>query len=606
MNKALLFFCLLGLFFSPETFCQGENRIRSIKLNKITELNKKINYTKKDRKLINQLSELSRTHSVIQQFDEALKYGNESLKLAKEQNYLEGIAKAYATLGAIYFDQGLIEKSQETLLKAEKKLIQLNDEEELVFIYQYMGQNDIKLGDTLLAIQRYTKGLKLSEKNKIHHRLGFFNDFLGYVYYWKRDYQKSIYYFGVALEVYKRIDLYHRASLLARNIGLDLYHRIALSAGNIGLCYLEMGDRLKSIEYYILSATNYKKENNKHGEKWTNDMISRIYRSIGDYTMAFVYNHRNENLYDTIKQPYWKSIIGRIDGLIYLEKGDYNQAEELLLKSLKDFKSMGSKANISITKLSLTKLYFLTENFEKSMNYAKSTLEYAMDLNNKDLEMQANAYIGSNLIRLEQPKAGIELLKKALTFYKNSRILEKQSFIYENLSLAEEKMGNFEPSLEYYKKHSQYFKLNNQDKVSTSHKAHQFELEKEKLVAVAELKTEKLQKQYLIIALVATVFLIIILIYLFRLKNRFIKSEQEKIKLQQNEVDRITKLEEFKSRFLTNVTHEFKTPLTLIKGHLEVLNNTTELEKDKIRYEEMQKSSDKRSEERRVGKEYRY
>ncbi|MGB8359011.1 MAG: ATP-binding protein [Bacteroidales bacterium] len=50
----------------------------------------------------------------------------------------------------------------------------------------------------------------------------------------------------------------------------------------------------------------------------------------------------------------------------------------------------------------------------------------------------------------------------------------------------------------------------------------------------------------------------------------------QRVKLEQLETDRMKELDEAKSRFYTNITHEFRTPLTIIKGMTDLMRNDPE------------------------------
>src|SRR5690606_13409783 len=65
--------------------------------------------------------------------------------------------------------------------------------------------------------------------------------------------------------------------------------------------------------------------------------------------------------------------------------------------------------------------------------------------------------------------------------------------------------------------------------------------------------------------------------------------EKQNLELQRREVETIKQTEQFKSRFLTNISHEFRTPLTLINGHLEVLKENGRKE-DLLHFDEMEQN----------------
>src|SRR5690606_37392765 len=98
-----------------------------------------------------------------------------------------------------------------------------------------------------------------------------------------------------------------------------------------------------------------------------------------------------------------------------------------------------------------------------------------------------------------------------------------------------------------------------------------YEYDKKTAVIQAELKTKSFQRNVAIVGLAFMVVLTVFVIFLFRLRNKNLKIEKQNLELQRREVETIKQTEQFKSRFLTNISHEFRTPLTLINGHLEVL-----------------------------------
>jgi signal transduction histidine kinase/ligand-binding sensor domain-containing protein/DNA-binding response OmpR family regulator len=76
--------------------------------------------------------------------------------------------------------------------------------------------------------------------------------------------------------------------------------------------------------------------------------------------------------------------------------------------------------------------------------------------------------------------------------------------------------------------------------------------------------------------LIYTLFTITLLFYIIRTYKRHIKL-QTSLKYEQKRIEDIEKLNQAKLRFFTNVSHEFRTPLTLIIGQIEVLLQNTSI-----------------------------
>ncbi len=83
-------------------------------------------------------------------------------------------------------------------------------------------------------------------------------------------------------------------------------------------------------------------------------------------------------------------------------------------------------------------------------------------------------------------------------------------------------------------------------------------------------------------AKIAYVLLAIVLLYLTYVYFKWRWSMQLKLRLEHEETERLQKLDDLKSKLYTNISHEFRTPLTLISGPVQQLLNTSGLsEKDK-------------------------
>jgi signal transduction histidine kinase/ligand-binding sensor domain-containing protein/DNA-binding NarL/FixJ family response regulator len=74
-----------------------------------------------------------------------------------------------------------------------------------------------------------------------------------------------------------------------------------------------------------------------------------------------------------------------------------------------------------------------------------------------------------------------------------------------------------------------------------------------------------------------------------RYKRRLI--HEQRIETDQQKAQSIMELAEVKSRFLANITHEFRTPLTLINGHIERLKSEETNTKSASSYREMERNS---------------
>ncbi len=87
----------------------------------------------------------------------------------------------------------------------------------------------------------------------------------------------------------------------------------------------------------------------------------------------------------------------------------------------------------------------------------------------------------------------------------------------------------------------------------------------------------------------ATTFLAFLYLFWRRYKNRLIL--RQNLETERKQAQAILELDRVKSRFLANITHEFRTPLTLINGHLEQLKDDASEIAAETRYKEMEQNS---------------
>lgn len=567
----IIFLC--AFFVSNFAFGQIEQMLNKERLEKITVLEKKMKTNTDTKVYTQQLSDLARLYVFIKS-DKAVELGKKSLQIAEKNKNKKGIATAYATLGFIYFEQKKLKQAKNTLLTAEQKLLTNKQEDDLSFIYSYIGKNYLELGDTLSAVNYYKKGLVLSEKLKIIEEIAAYNELIGYVYYYQGNLKKARHYFETALNTFKKT---------------NLHYRIALASGNVGLCYFQMGNQLKSIEYYTQSAKEYKIQDLKDGEGWTNFMLSNIHTEIGEYDKAIEYLYRNKEIYP--KSDYFDAYIEREVGKIIMTKGDLVEAEKQFEKAREIFVREAKDADKKVLYLDFALLYFKKQDYQKALTHLIDAEKYTRVSNNQYSLMTIDRLRGASLVKLNKVEEGKKDLLNALDFCLNTNIEGELPFIYEYLSLADSLLGDYRSSLENYKKYTYYSQLKNQDNFQTGKTAYQFEYEKKEAVAKAELKVYQTQLNYAIIGVVLMLLLTVVLIYLFRLRSKNIKIEKENIRFQKREIEQIRETEAFKSRFLTNITHEFRTPLTLIKGHLEILNQNANPQ-ESSHLKKIEKSSD--------------
>lgn len=221
--------------------------------------------------------------------------------------------------------------------------------------------------------------------------------------------------------------------------------------------------------------------------------------------------------------------------------------------------------------------YSLVYTFVTILSYLPSESEKIIQLYNLSLEMAKKLQNPSDIRKLYIYLADLFILKKNFpkaSAYLDSAMLydspdwEKDNF-YANQATVAHAMGNVLLANEYYQKalaekERVYLRRNSQ---SMTQWETQFRTREK------ELQLEQQQRQqWLLWGIVALVSSLLALAVFFFLRNRKqLQLLAQKNAIIEQQTEELRSLDKAKTRFFSNITHEFRTPLTLILSPLEVL-----------------------------------
>ena len=383
----------------------------------------------------------------------------------------------------------------------------------LSFADSVAKSNPNRAEDTLLVIIEWaeTHGLD-REKGKAYQ-------YLTRIYTQKAMYDQAIQALQASMAIFQ--ELGDQKEITRLTLYMGLVHK-----------YLKLFDR--SIEYYLQAE----KLSLKHGYK---DLFGSIYGNLGN-----VYFQKGE--FEKARNAHLKSLeidqaSGNLEGtgrtfhnlaMIYGAQSDYPKAEEFYNKSLTIERQFNNLSGQVITLLELSKLAIEQKEFLEALSYSEEGLRISDSMDNLPLKRQALALfpviyaamgdISSSLAFQEEYKEVSDSLQVATMEKEIARV--RANYLWEKQ----------EKELEL-----QEARLENQD---------------------ASLRLGGI----MLIGLSLIFLLAVGLIYLLIVRN---KLKQKNLKLAQAEAAHIKKLDQIKSQFFTNISHEFRTPLHLILAPLQ-------------------------------------
>lgn len=422
------------------------------------------------------------------------------------------------------------------LLEALAYAKKTGDPKRVIYNYSRLGQEVVRLGKNEEALEYVTEALKIAEEENLWFEMAYINGQTGELY----------------------------------NLGFNMTET--------ALPFL-----LKSDSIYV--ANNF--QGDRRGS--TLSYIGDVYSTFGNIEEARIYQEKALTIFKTSENEFKQKFISTKLASIEAQDQNYNKAINYLLESIAYYQDKKFPINEGICYTLLSDVYFESNQIDEAILAGqkgidlnkKNNYDYGLFLalvSQSKILHEHGDYLKSNELALEAESLGL-----ALKNYSNLKP------VYEKLYLNSEKLGDFENAYTYAKEYKRVSdtlvakqNIENAKELEAKYKNTQQEQEIKLLQSQNELVEEQKRSQRnLLFAIIGLVFLAgLVLYFLYRNKQK----TNQKLK----EVDTI------KSNFFTNISHEFRTPLTLISGPIEKqLENTALTISDRKDLEMVQRNSNR-------------
>lgn len=560
LRTVLLFFFFLA--FYPQLNAQNDG---------VSPSERKVNY----------LNKRSRELRDKGDRDSALYFGQKAKTLSEKLNFVKGKTDAYLNLGVTYRELNRYSEAAKYLNLLIQICNQNHNEIGKGDAYDNFGHLYLAKGDTALALRNHLLSLKIREKAKDEYGKGNSNDNIAQIYASKHDFPNAVKYFEASLKVFEE---------------MKEESRIALSSGNVGSQYYMMANYQAALKNFYKAQKAYKATKNPSGEIWTYSLIANIYSESGDYERALE-NYRKGLEINKKLGEWWQTVDSyTLIGRTYMMAGNYSEALNYLRKAKAISVKMQEPQRIMIADYFIADIHRRQEINEQALKEFMNVYQMAVEQNSKQWKAASSERIGR--LYVEQKNFG-EAKKWLLIGLELNLEMSSQRDLSENyhiLSEVNQHLGAYKDAYENYKLYVKY--RDEVQKNDASKLAMQYEFKKKEAQAKAEqekkdaltakeIRNKRWQRNAAIIGLILMTLLVVSLLYLFRLRNKKLAAEKQNVELKRREVEAVKETEQFKSRFLANISHEFRTPLTLISGHLELLKRNAK-EQELVRYTEME------------------
>ncbi|NCA77678.1 MAG: tetratricopeptide repeat protein [Alphaproteobacteria bacterium] len=528
MKKLLLqLFCFL--VFCGSVFPQSAADSLKVRLNECTNLTERV-------ALLNQLSYALNYADAGQ----AIAYAREAIGLASRLRLPSGVAAGYRNLAIVY----------QNLARYDSALLYAD------FSLRISGE----LKDSVAIAGGYTT--------------------MGNIRCYLSEFPQAILYYEKAYEIYSREGLISRAATLL---------------GNIAWANSEMSNNKKALEIYFRALKMQEESRNEQGKALTLNNIGIVYFNLKNFDKALEYYHKALEIRERINDPFGIasscSNIGNALGM----KGKSGQAKPFFERALVIFKEKQDINSMAVV-YSQIGHYLLEEGKDQEgMEYLRKSIR----INEESGNMHSLAYVLLEYAMV-QLKNGDH--KQALTNLTHCREIFSEtdnpdmlSQVYEGLALYYEKTGQYRQALQYFKEFSRIrdsiFTGESHDRVAAAEWQYESEktntenvrLSRDKVLTELAAQRHRQSRNVFIALAVILLVTLFLIVHQYRLKRRLsailqaqnkdlevkgkqIERQKEKI---ENQFNKLKELDELKTRFFANISHEFRTPLTLIGGPIE-------------------------------------
>lgn len=263
----------------------------------------------------------------------------------------------------------------------------------------------------------------------------------------------------------------------------------------------------------------------------------------------------------------------------YNGAGQYDKAIEYAQRGYELAMESDNKFLAGVLAGSLSHLWLEKENLVKSIETGEQSVRLLSELNRRANIVYPYATLSEAWLRKGDFAKALEINRKGYAIMEELELIEPLAVYYENFANAYEALGDHKQALFWFKKFRVLDdSLFNKEKIEAvaEVEAKYESQKKEAQLAQQQLAIERAaaRQRTILIAAITAILLLAGLLFYIRSRQKIRQKETElATQLERAEAEKLRELDSLKSTFFANISHEFRTPLTLIISPVEQMMN---------------------------------
>ena len=471
---------------------------------KIAQLEKSL-LNQKDTIRINTLITLSKLYTGIDR-DIAKNYAGEALNLSEKSNFSKGKIEACRSLSGIYNVAGDKENSIFYFRKGLKQAEETENTLQLANCYNDLSNFYYGLGQLDSAEYAVKKAMKFAEQSKNISAQAWTNVNYGKIYIYKGDQNAACEKF------FKAIDQF---TALGDSSGLGNVYQ------NLGASLNEAGNQKDALKYFFKSYEIAVSMKVDLDIAWSLNGIAVAYQYMQDDRNTLNYYSRGLEMARKVKDPLLETIISANLGAMYSDMKEYEKANELFKRAMKLAKANGYNLSLIYSTGNIADNYHDLGDYVNGIAYGKQHLAYAKKYNAQPEIMRAYKVLAKNY-------AGHNDFEQA-----------------------------YEALFSYAQMRDTIFNKEKSEQIEALRTQFETEKKEKEIIVLAEQKQNAEFRRNIFALIAVLIFLLGLIVFYYQ------KIQRKKDRLF---IEKDKEIDEMKSQFFANISHEFRTPLTLILG----------------------------------------